>query len=830
MKRVLIACALIVSGGAGGYAKEAPSITDICANNSVMSPITVSGKILDPSGEPLAGASILVKGTNHGTISGVNGDFSIQAEEGSTLVISYIGYQTVEVAAASSINVKMEEGQPLEQVVVSSTRAGIKTPMAYSNINQEQIQRQNFGKDIPFLLAATPSVTMTSDAGNGVGYTSIRVRGTDPSRVNITANGIPINDAESAQVYWVNMADFASSTKSLQIQRGVGTSTNGSGAFGATLNMQTESVGQEAYAQADASIGSYGTHKETARFSSGLIKDHWGVQGRLSNIHSDGYLDRARADLQSYFVQAGYFADKTVVKFVNFAGQEETYHAWDYASKYEQELYGRTYNPCGVMERDENYNPVKYYDNQTDNYKQQHYQLLLDKFINNYLTFNAGLHYTHGKGYYEQYKPTSKLYQYLLAEDGKADLIRKKTSASDFFGIVGSLNFDNKKGLTANLGGGWNKYDGDHYGHVLWCKDMPQVSDFKYYDNNTVKFDGNIYAKVNYQITKSLNGFVDLQYRHTSVRMNGPAADFDDNKKQIQYDLTARYDFFNPKAGIFADLTSNDKIYASVAVAHKEPTRNDYEANVGIDLKAEKLTDYELGYKHLGTTLSTGVNFYYMYYKNQFVLTGQIDEMGDMVASNDNSGRSYRAGVELEAAYKPVDWFRWDVNATFSRNRNKHYTVTFTDPDTWESSKPYDMGSTPTSFSPEAIANNIFTFSKKGFNASIVTHFVGKQYLTNTGIDNYIYKGKEYAMYLDKYSSTDIDLSYTFNFKVPKSLTIGISIYNVFSSEFDNNGWAYCELNKDANGKIYAWSTDEYEAGFAPQAPCNFLIHASIKF
>ncbi|MBR2200579.1 MAG: carboxypeptidase-like regulatory domain-containing protein, partial [Bacteroidales bacterium] len=312
MKRVLIACATILAGSMGGYATEAPAFSDINIINNVMSPITVSGKILDPSDKPLAGATILVKGTTSGTVSGVNGDFQIQAEEGSTLIISYIGYQTVEVAAANTVNVTMEEGQPLEQVIVSSTRAGIKTPMAYNNISQEQIQRQNYGKDIPFLLATTPSITTTSDAGNGVGYTSIRVRGTDPSRINITANGIPINDAESAQVYWVNMSDFASSTKSLQIQRGVGTSTNGSGAFGATLNMQTESVGDKAYAQLDASAGSYGTHKETVRFSSGLLKDHWGVQGRLSNIHSDGYLDRARADLQSYFVQAGYFANKTV--------------------------------------------------------------------------------------------------------------------------------------------------------------------------------------------------------------------------------------------------------------------------------------------------------------------------------------------------------------------------------------------------------------------------------------------------------------------------------------------------------------------------------------
>ncbi len=831
MKKVLLLSAVAAACCYGGEAVAIPNYSNIYATNKVLGEITVKGKVTDTDGKPLIGATIMVKGTNKGTISGSNGEFTIQAEEGSVLVISYIGYLTQEIAAAPSVNVTLEEGTALEEVIVSSTRAGIKTPVAYSNVNQEDIQRQNFGRDLPFLLAATPSITTTSDAGNGVGYTGIRVRGTDPSRINITANGIPVNDAESAQVYWVNMADFASSTKSLQIQRGVGTSTNGSGAFGATLNMQTESVGQDAYAQVDASAGSYGTHKETVRFSSGLLKDHWGVQGRVSNIHSDGYLDRARTDLQSYFLQAGYFSNNTVVKFVTFAGQEETYHAWNYTSKYEQELYGRRYNSCGIMEYDENYKPIKFYDDQIDKYKQQNYQLLLDKFINKFLTFNAGLHYTHGYGYYQEYKMDKELAGYGIVDDWDvtSDLIRKKEMENDFFGAVGSLNFDNKKGLTATLGGGWNKYDGDHFGHVLWIKLSDQNPNFKYYNNNGLKIDGNIYGKVNYQITNFLSAFIDLQYRHTSIKMNGPSDEYGDNGPLI-FAETHRYDFFNPKGGIFADITNQDKIYASVAVAHKEPTRNDFEDNIGADLKAEQLNDFEIGYKRLGATFSAGVNYYYMYYKNQFVLTGQLNEIGEMIASNDNSGRSYRAGVELEAAYKPVDWFRWDVNATFSRNRNKHYTVTFTDPDTWDSSAPYDMGSTPTSFSPEVIANNIFTFTKGGFNASILTRFVGKQYLNNYGIDYYQYDGKEYAMFLDKFTTTDIDLSYTFKFRVPKSLTLGLSVYNVFSAEYDNNGWTYCELSKNANGSIYAWSTDEFEAGFAPSAPINFLFHASIRF
>lgn len=841
MKKVLLLSAVAAACCYGGEAVAIPNYSNIYATNKVLGEITVKGKVTDTDGKPLIGATIMVKGTNKGTISGSNGEFTIQAEEGSVLVISYIGYLTQEIAAAPSVNVTLEEGTALEEVIVSSTRAGIKTPVAYSNVNQEDIQRQNFGRDLPFLLAATPSITTTSDAGNGVGYTGIRVRGTDPSRINITANGIPVNDAESAQVYWVNMADFASSTKSLQIQRGVGTSTNGSGAFGATLNMQTESVGQDAYAQVDASAGSYGTHKETVRFSSGLLKDHWGVQARVSNIHSDGYLDRARTDLQSYFVQAGYFSDKTVVKFVTFAGQEETYHAWDYACKYEQELYGRRYNPCGVMEYDENWNPSKFYDNQIDKYKQQNYQLLLDKTINKFLTFNAGLHYTHGYGYYEQYKMDETIAKYLLSDgwDATSDLIRRKIMENDFYGAVGSLNFDNKKGFTATLGGGWNKYDGGHFGHVLWCKDIELPSKHTYYDNNGLKIDGNVYAKANYQITNFLSAFIDLQYRHTSIKMNGPSDKFDKDKKvQIIFGQTYRYDFFNPKGGLFADITDKDKVYASVAVAHKEPTRNDFEDNIGADIKAEKLTDYEIGYKHYGTTFSAGVNYYYMYYKNQFVLTGQLNEIGEMIASNDNSGKSYRAGVELEAVYKPLDWFRWDVNATFSRNRNKHYTVELVEiipaanpdeDDTWLYT-PYDMGSTPTSFSPEVIANNIFTFTKGGFNASVLTRFISKQYLNNYGIDYCPYDGKEYPLFLDKFTTTDIDLSYTFNFRVPKSLTIGLSVYNVFSAEYDNNGWADCMLNQNADGSLYTWGKSEWVSGFAPSAPINFLFHASIRF
>ena len=397
----------------------------------------------------------------------------------------------------------------LQSVQVTSTRANRTTPMAFQNINKQQLKAINHGKDIPFLLSLTPSVITTSDAGNGIGYTSLRVRGTDPSRINITSNGIPMNDAESSQVFWVNMGDFASSISSMQIQRGVGTSTNGSSAFGATVNMETEQIGMNPFLSVDLSAGSYASHKETLRFGTGLLGGHWGIQGRLSNIGTDGYIDRASAKLNSYFVQAGYFADNTIVKFVTFNGTERTYHAWDYASKYAQSLYGRTYNPCGEMEKDANGN-AQFYRDQTDNYHQQHYQLFWNQFLNQYWTLNVALHYTNGKGYYEQYKKDAKLSKYGLDANktkAKSSLVRQKWLSNDFFGTIASLHFNNKKNVEATIGGGWNKYDGDHYGFVTWvAKPVDAFFPYhRYYDNNTKKTDFNVYSKFNYTFVEALN-------------------------------------------------------------------------------------------------------------------------------------------------------------------------------------------------------------------------------------------------------------------------------------------------------------------------------------
>ncbi len=735
----------------------------------------------------------------------------------------------------------------LQNVEVVSTRAGKHTPVAYTEIDKKTLAQLNYGQDIPQLLSLTPSVTVTSDAGNGIGYTSIRVRGIDPSRINITANGIPMNDAESAQVYFVNMGDFASSLQSMQVQRGVGTSTNGSGAFGASINMQTEPVGLTPYVGVDMSAGSYYSNKETLRFGTGLLGGHWGLQGRLSHIGSHGYLERAHTQLYSYFAQAGYFSDNTIVKFLTFNGSEETYHAWNYASKYEQSLYGRRYNSCGEYYDEEG--NTHYYKNQTDNYHQQNYQLIWDQYLTNYWSLSTALHYTKGHGYYEEYKVNKNYVDYGLSDTKlKSDLIRQKKMDNDFYGIVASANFNNRNNLKATLGGGWNKYDGQHFGLVTWAKNAPRelTSAWKYYDNTAWKTDFNLYGKAEWEFVRGLNAYADVQYRHVGYRLEDPADWWTGTDKAEGLWGHDDFDFLNPKVGLNYQIDKKQRLYVSYALSHKEPTRNDYQDNYTNHLNAERLQDVELGYKFESPRFSAGVNLYYMYYNHQYVLTGELNEIGEMIASNDNSGSSYRSGIELEAAYKPVKWFRWDANLTLSRNRNKNWTVTLDNVE--ENDGLYNLGSTHTSFSPDAIFNNIFTFTLGGFTASVQSQYVGEQYMTNTNAKYYVnYKEdgtreSEVSMMLDDFFTTNLNLSYTFDREARsgrwlrrlgmKSATLGVTLYNLFDTRYDTNGWAApWGYRRTQDGRVEAYCEgDLYEAGFAPAAPFNWMAHISLNF
>ncbi|MCR4764833.1 MAG: TonB-dependent receptor, partial [Bacteroidaceae bacterium] len=544
----------------------------------------------------------------------------------------------------------------LEDVEVMATRATKVTPVAFTNISRDDIQQRNFGQDIPYLLSMTPGAITTSDAGSGIGYTTIRVRGTDATRINVTANGIPMNDAESHSVFWVNIPDLASSVKDIQVQRGVGTSTNGAGAFGATINMQTGGLSTIPYVEVNGSAGSFGTHKETINVGTGLINNHWAFDARLSNISSDGYIDRASVSLQSYYLQGAWYGAKTNIKLITFAGKERTYHAWNYASKEEMALYGRTYNSCGEY-YDEN-GQRKYYKDQNDNYVQKHWQLLFNHSFTDFLKLNVGLHYTKGDGYYQEYKMSRKLKEYGMQpfEFGgetvkKSDLVRKKMMDNWFAGGVFSLNYI-KDGWNASVGGGFNRYDGDHFGRVIWVKQSGGDADSErnYYFNNATKNDANIYGKVSYTFANGLSPFIDLQYRNVVYKINGENDKMDGDVHQ-RLAVDDHFNFFNPKGGLSWEINKNHRIYGSVSIAHKEPTRNNYtDGNPNTPPTAERLLDYELGYQYNGSWFTGGVNLYYMHYKDQLVLTGELNEIGEPMAVN--MPKSYRMGAELMAGIK----------------------------------------------------------------------------------------------------------------------------------------------------------------------------------
>ena len=726
----------------------------------------------------------------------------------------------------------------LQEVQIISTRATSRTPVAFTDIKKDQITKQNFGLDIPFLLTSIPSILTTSDAGTGVGYTSIRVRGTDGTRINITSNGIPLNDAESHSIYWVNMPDFASSLEDMQVQRGVGTSTNGAGAFGASINMRTQGIPSRAYAEFAGSYGSYNTHKETVKVGSGLINNHFAFDARISNIQSDGYRDRASSDLKSYFIQAGYYGESSTLKFITFGGKEETYHAWDGISR-DMLKSNRRYNPNGAI-KDDNNNEGKvigFYNDQLDNYRQTHYQLLFDHTLSPAWNMNIALHYTDGFGYYEEYKNGRTLKEYGLTPftvDGvtykKANLVREKLVDSHFGGGIFSFNYKSDK-VDGSIGGGLNHYTNDHYGRVSWVKNyMGQLNpDHEYYRNEGKKTDGNIYAKANYGLGSGVSLYADLQYRYINYQINGNNDKWDwtaDPERLQRLDIDENFHFFNPKAGIFWEINKNHHAYASFAIAQKEPTRNNYTDGLLVKFPtSEKLFDYELGYSYRNSWFTAGVNLYYMDYKDQLVLNGKLNEIGEPMAENVKS--SYRTGIELTAGVKITDYLRWDVNATLSKNRIKNYTEYVSDYDeSWEAlytQTERHLGNTTIAFSPSFMAGSLINFDLKGWHASLQSQYVGRQYLDNAG-------NKENS--LDKYFVSHLHASYTFKLRMMKSITVGSSIYNLFNEKYETNGYSQtaavyttdAEGNKTGNPQIVN------DPRFYPMAGINVLMNVTLRF
>ena len=710
----------------------------------------------------------------------------------------------------------------LQEVEVVSTRATSTTPVAFTNISKEQLQKQNLGQDLPYLLSMTPGAVSTSDAGAGIGYTSIRVRGTDGTRINVTANGIPINDAESHTVFWVNIPDLASSVKDIQIQRGVGTSTNGAGAFGASINMLTSEFNTQPYAGFSGSFGSFGTHKETLRAGTGIIDGHWALDLRLSDIGSDGYIDRASTDLSSYYLQGAYYGNRTTVRLIAFAGEEETYHAWNYASKEEMQQYGRRYNSCGYMYTDAD-GKAHYYDEQTDNYAQHNLQLLVDLEFNNRWKMNIGLHYTKGDGYYQEYKSDRKLIEYALqpftvdgSEVKRSDLVRKKAMDNHFGGAVFSFNYRNER-LSASMGGGANRYFGRHFGHVLWVKNYigELAPNHEYYRNNGAKNDANIYLKADYRLAKGVNIYADMQYRHIGYKIDGCNDKWNDATGALQsLAIDERFDFFNPKAGLSWQIDRSNRLFASVSMAHKEPTRNNYtDGKIHEHPTAERLIDYELGYTFGNRLFKVGANLYYMDYKDQLVLTGELNEIGEPLAANIPD--SYRAGIELLAGIALPCGFRWDANATFSRNRIKEFTEVLYDDDTYERWE-INHGETRLSFSPEVIVNNTFAYRWHGLEASLQSQYVGKQYMSNCDQEEHR---------LDAYFVSNLRLAYTFKLPHIKGITVGATVYNIFDEEYESNGYAGSGYYTDSDGNRQRYNY----AGYAAQAGINVLGHVSIE-
>ncbi|MDR0893128.1 MAG: TonB-dependent receptor [Mediterranea sp.] len=710
----------------------------------------------------------------------------------------------------------------LQEVQVVSNRATAKTPVAYTNIGQAELKQVNFGQDIPYLLGMTPSTLTTSDAGAGIGYTTLRVRGTDGTRINVTVNGIPMNDAESHNLFWVNMPDFSSSVKDLQVQRGAGTSTNGAGAFGASVNMQTESAAPLPYAEFDGSYGSFNTHKETVKVGTGLLHNHWTFDARLSNIGTDGYIDRAAVDLNSYFLQGGYFADNTSVKLIAFAGKEKTYHAWNYATKEEMAKYGRRYNSCGEYTDDNG--QVQYYADQTDNYLQKNYQLLFNHRFSTDWNLNLALHYTKGDGYYEEYKSGASFVAYSLkpfVADGtdvtKSDLVRRKMMDNKFGGGIFSIQYTAHR-LSAILGGGLNQYRGNNFGRVIWVKNYVGALDpnHEYYRSRSRKTDGNIYLRANYDLTKTLSAYADLQYRHIGYTIDGSNDKYDWNKGAMRpLAVDEKFDFFNPKVGLNWDITPGQRAYASFSVAQKEPTRNNYtDGDPNAYPRSERLFDYEVGYSFANRWLTAGANFYYMDYHDQLVLTGALNEIGEPLTQNVPD--SYRTGIELMLGVKPFKGFRWDINATWSRNRIKNFVEevpVYDDSYNLVDTKVTVHKSTRIAFSPDFLLNNRFTYIYKGIEASLQSQFVGKQYMSNAEVE---------AQTLDKYFVSNLNVAYTFKpRKLVKSITVGLTVYNLFNEEYENNGWA---------SSAYYGTQRSDDAGYAAQAGTNVLAHLSIRF
>tara|TARA_B100001248_G_scaffold20285_1_gene13653 strand:+ start:2296 stop:4452 length:2157 start_codon:yes stop_codon:yes gene_type:complete len=689
--------------------------------------------------------------------------------------------------------------QKLDEVIVQAVRAKFSSPISFSNVTKKDISSRNLGQDLPILLNYLPSVVTTSDAGAGIGYTGIRIRGVSPQSTNITINGIPFNDAESHGTYWVNLPDFSSSVENLQVQRGVGTSTNGSGAFGASINILTDAVSDIAFATISSSIGSYNTFKNTIKFSTGLI-NNFELSGRLSKINSDGYVDRAFSDLKSYFIQGSYSDENTLIKALTFGGHERGYQAW----------FGVTSDQIKENRRQNPYT----YENEIDNYKQDHFQFHWNEKLNSSWSTNLGLNYTDGRGYYEQYREDDSIdgYSGILSSDidsngnelGTTDLIRRRWLDNNFYVLNASVDY-NSKNLNLNFNSFYSSYSGDHFGEIIWARTFSQNGKIRdrYYEGNGKKKDFSVFSKASFNLGEKTEIYTDLQFRKVNYKTSGITSDL------VNMILDKEYNFFNPKFGASYKFKPNSMLYFSYARANREPSRSDYESNLSI--KPEELNDLELGWRFRNEKIKLNINSYYMLYSNQLVLTGELDDVGTPIRTN--SGNSYRLGIEIDNFLKLSEKTSFQTNLTLSSNKNKEIISKV-------NGEIYNYGKTNISFSPNLIASNIFSYMPNEYTTiSLLSKYVGDQYMSNNDSKNSM---------LESYFIND--LNFTYQIKTNKlfdSIIFSALINNLFDIEYISNGYYYTYDDTWSNpGEVVTLDG----AGYYPQATRNFLFGVSLKF
>lgn len=797
----------------------------------LMAQLSINGKISDLStNESLPGANIRLLETYFATVSGSSGKFEIKnlQPRNYTLVCSYIGFynDTIQLNLKQSISIAIELMPAVimqDEVIVHATRAGINTPIAHENIDKRSISTINFGQDLPILLGNSISAVSTSDAGNGMGYTALRIRGTDMTRINVTINGLPLNDPESHNVFWVDLPDFATSTDNIQIQRGVGTSSNGAAAFGASINLQSTHLKTEPYAEINSAYGSFNTLKNTISFGSGTLNKHFSMDGRISKLSSDGFIDRAYSDLLSYYLSGAYTSKKNLLRFNIISGKEKTYQSWDGIPSEILDT-NRTYN--GVGSYFDNNGIQKFYKNETDNYIQTHYQAIYAHEFNKKFILNIAAHRTVGKGYYEQYRESDDLSNYgiesiktnlpfyLLGNDtinlpdstiSQSDLIRQKHLANTFSGLTWSLNHQSKK-LQLSFGGSWNMYVGNHFGTVIWSQFAGNSEiNHEWYRSKANKKDLNIYAKTEYSTTNKFHSWLDFQLRRISYSIDG----IDDDQRNITQNHT--FIFFNPKGGFAYDMSEKQKLYASISIANREPNRDNFvDANPSNALpKPERLYDAEAGYSFKSSNITLNINAYFMYYHNQLVLTGAINDVGAPIMIN--IPVSYRNGIELSAKALIYKNIKWEPSITLSNNKIKSFTEYIDNWDTWEQNS-IEHSNTNLAFSPNIITNSTFSWMiTKELNVSLISKFVGKQNIDNTQSDE---------RKLDPYFVNNLIANYTLKPNFVNEIGFSLMINNVFNTEYESNAWVYRYIYGDSPQKL---------DGFFPQAGLNFMIGVNVK-